>query len=146
MEIADGSALADRLNLLFDSVYPTERGPFSNQEAAAEIRQRGEDISAVYIWQLRRGIRDNPTKRHLESLADFFQINPGYFFDDTDVRASADRAPRAPVRQPGAKKMALRAALEQTGLSDPGQRVIAQLVDRCLELEGLVGPDVASAA
>jgi hypothetical protein len=37
---------------------------------------------ATYLRQLRKGLRDNPTKRHLEALADFFGVAPIYFFDD----------------------------------------------------------------
>jgi hypothetical protein len=50
---------------------------------ASAIRRRGgPTVSHTYLWQLRRGLRDNPTKQHLEALADFFGVPPSYFFDD----------------------------------------------------------------
>ncbi|WP_326553491.1 helix-turn-helix domain-containing protein [Micromonospora sp. NBC_01813] len=76
-----GSTLADRLNLLFETVRPAGRDPYTSREAADAIRDRGGSISDVYIWQLRTGRRTNPTKEHLESLADFFDVDPAYFFD-----------------------------------------------------------------
>lgn len=36
---------------------------------------------------LRKGQRDNPTKKHLELLASFFGVSPAYFFDE----AAAER-------------------------------------------------------
>ncbi|MEV4760534.1 helix-turn-helix domain-containing protein [Micromonospora sp. NPDC049559] len=76
-----GSTLADKLNLLFQTVHPAEREPYTNREVSDAIRDQGRSISDVYIWQLRTGRRTNPTKEHLEALADFFDVDPAYFFD-----------------------------------------------------------------
>ena len=76
-----GSTLADRLDLLFRTVHPAHREPYSNREVADAIRDRGGSISDVYIWQLRTGRRTNPTREHLQALADFFDVEPAYFFD-----------------------------------------------------------------
>ncbi|WBB99711.1 MULTISPECIES: helix-turn-helix domain-containing protein [unclassified Solwaraspora] len=76
-----GSSLADKLNLLFETVRPARRDPYTSREVADAIRDRGGSISDVYIWQLRTGRRTNPTKEHLEALADFFDVDPAYFFD-----------------------------------------------------------------
>ncbi|MFY1700012.1 helix-turn-helix transcriptional regulator [Solwaraspora sp. WMMD791] len=76
-----GSTLADKLNLLFDTVRPAGRDPYTSREVADAIRERGGSISDVYIWQLRTGRRTNPTKEHLEALADFFDVDPAFFFD-----------------------------------------------------------------
>lgn len=135
------SALGEKLNLLFESIYPAGRGPYSNQEVATEIRKRGGEISPVYIWQLRKGLRDDPTKRHLESLADFFGLSPAYFFDDAVAATThGDLARLAKLRQLGVRNVALRTVLEQVGLSEASQRLVQQVVERCLELEGLAEP------
>lgn len=76
-----GSTLAEKLNLLFETVHPAGREPYTSREVADAIRDRGGSISDVYIWQLRTGRRTNPTKEHLEALADFFDVDPAYFFD-----------------------------------------------------------------
>ncbi|MDG4766032.1 helix-turn-helix domain-containing protein [Solwaraspora sp. WMMD406] len=78
---SDRSTLADKLNLLFETVHPAGRDPYTSREVADAIRGRGGSISDVYIWQLRTGRRTNPTKEHLEALADFFDVDPAYFFD-----------------------------------------------------------------
>jgi transcriptional regulator with XRE-family HTH domain len=75
---------ADRLNYLFETVHPAERKPYSNPEVAKAINgAAGEDvISGAYLWLLRSGKRDNPTKRHIEALAKFFGVPGSYFLDD----------------------------------------------------------------
>ncbi|MGW5445352.1 helix-turn-helix domain-containing protein [Streptomyces asiaticus] len=74
---------SERLNRLFEVVHPQDRGPYSNQEVAKLLHERGgPTLSHVYLWQLRTGRRDNPTRRHLEALAEFFGVPVAYFFDD----------------------------------------------------------------
>src|SRR6266540_436032 len=64
----DGRTLADKLDHLFRSVHPRGRGEYTYAEVAKAIEDRGgPTVSATYIWQLRKGRRDNPTKRHLEA-------------------------------------------------------------------------------
>jgi transcriptional regulator with XRE-family HTH domain len=76
-------SLAEKLDRLFDAVHPAGRGPYSNEEVAAAIQEQGgPTISGTYIWLLRKGQRDNPTKKHLEALSNFFGVPPAYFFDD----------------------------------------------------------------
>src|SRR5262245_58009687 len=72
-QVPRGQTLADKVERLFRTIYPRGRGPYSLEEVAEAIRrQGGPTISATYIWQLRRGLKDNPTKKHLEALAEFF--------------------------------------------------------------------------
>jgi transcriptional regulator with XRE-family HTH domain len=77
--------LADKINHLFATVRPRGSGQreFSNEQVAAEIGSTsGVSISQSYIWQLRKGKKDNPTLKHLQALADFFGVPAAYFFDD----------------------------------------------------------------
>jgi transcriptional regulator with XRE-family HTH domain len=131
-------SLADKLNRLFTTVYPAGRGtPYSNKEVASAIRAAGGAISDVYIWQLRTGRRENPTRDHLAALANFFGVSPAYFFDeDTAARTDADLDTLDRLRQLRPEQVSLRTVLAQQGLSPESQRLIQQLVDRCLELEG----------
>ncbi|HEY0699635.1 MAG TPA: helix-turn-helix domain-containing protein [Micromonospora sp.] len=137
------SSFADRLNLLFDSVRPAgRRTPYSNKEVATAIRDAGGAISDVYIWQLRTGRRKNPTKDHIEALATFFGVSPAYFFDDESARHTmADLRTLDALRRLRVEHVSLRTVLQNKGLSPASQQVIQQLVDRCLELEGLTGKD-----
>ncbi|MCP2259758.1 hypothetical protein LX15_003464 [Streptoalloteichus tenebrarius] len=127
--------LAEKLNHLFETVHPAGRGPYSNEEVAAAIRdQGGATISATYIWLLRKGQRDNPTMKHLEALAAFFGVPPAYFFDDaTAADVAAEIALLNALRDTGVQKVALRAA----GLSSRSLDSIVEMIKRVRELEGL---------
>jgi transcriptional regulator with XRE-family HTH domain len=127
--------LSGKLNHLFETVHPANRGPYSNEEVAAGIRdQGGPTISATYIWLLRKGQRDNPTLKHLEALAGFFGVPPAYFFDDeTAARVNAELGLLNAMKDLGVQKVALRVA----GLSPKSLDSIADMIERVRELEGL---------
>ncbi|SRR5579883_194577 len=80
--------LTQRLDHLFETVHPKNRGPYSYQEVAdAILEDVGPDpdgkapISPSYIWHLRSGLKENPTRRHIALLAAFFGVSPLYFFE-----------------------------------------------------------------
>jgi transcriptional regulator with XRE-family HTH domain len=127
--------LAEKLNRLFSTVHPRGRPEFSSEEVAETIRDRGgPTVSATYIWQLRTGRRDNPTKKHLEALADFFGVSPAYFFDEAAAaRIEAELDLLAALRDAPVREMALRAS----GLSAQSLKAIAEMIERVRELEGL---------
>lgn len=105
--------LAQKVDRLFQTLHPRDRGEFTFEEVAEAIRARGgPTISATYLWQLRRGLRDNPTKKHLEALAGFFGVPPAYFFDEADARRiDAELDLIAAMRDAGVRNLALRASL-----------------------------------
>jgi transcriptional regulator with XRE-family HTH domain len=81
--------LTQRLDFLFETVHPKGRGPYSFQEVADGILATvGPDpdgtapISPSYIWNLRAGHKENPTRRHIALLAAFFSVSPLFFFED----------------------------------------------------------------
>jgi transcriptional regulator with XRE-family HTH domain len=75
--------LAEKLDWLIGQAHPAGRGPYSNAEAAALVRQvTGMKISYGAIWELRTGRTINPTKRVIEALAQTFGVPSGFFFDD----------------------------------------------------------------
>jgi transcriptional regulator with XRE-family HTH domain len=79
-------SLAERLDRLFRTVLDDQQKEYSHDDVARAIRKRGgPTISATYVWQLRKGLRDNPTKNHIEALAGFFGVPASYFFDDDDA-------------------------------------------------------------
>ncbi|MFJ8472372.1 XRE family transcriptional regulator [Kitasatospora sp. NPDC094011] len=113
------STLADRIDRLFQVVRRPNREPYSNDEVARACREAtGESFSATYLWQLRTGRRDNPTKRHLEALATFFRVPPAYFFDDPQsARIDEELVLLGALRDAGVRDLALRAvALSADGL------------------------------
>lgn len=78
--------LADKINQAFATLHPADRGPYSNREVVDWLREHAgspeSTISLNYLGMLRSGERSNPTVRHLQALADFFDINPAYFIED----------------------------------------------------------------
>ncbi len=138
-EAAGPRTLAEKLDHLFRTVHPPGRGEYSFQEVADAIRARGgPTISATYLWQLRRGVRDNPTKKHLEALADFFGVSPAYFFDDESAaRIDTQLEMLAALRDANVRQIALRAV----GLSPDSLNVVAEMIERVSQLEGLSETD-----
>ncbi|WP_238015679.1 XRE family transcriptional regulator [Dactylosporangium sp. AC04546] len=126
--------LASKLDRLFRTVHPAGRAEFTYEEVATAIRDRGVMISHTYIWQLRKGARDNPTKRHLEALADFFGVNPAYFLDDDAARRIDEQLELlAAMRDSAVRTVALRAA----GLSAPSLEAIQGMIEQARKIEGL---------
>src|SRR6266511_2782851 len=123
-----GRTLADKLDYLFDTVHPRGRGQYSYAEVAKAIEDRGgPTISATYVWQLRKGLRDNPTKHHLEALADFFGDSPAYLFDDEATeRIDAELDLLAAIRDAQVRQLALRSI----GLSTQSLTAIVEMVER----------------
>ncbi|MCX4750491.1 XRE family transcriptional regulator [Kitasatospora sp. NBC_01287] len=127
--------LQERLNALFETVHPPDRGPYSNHEVAALLRERdGASLSHVYLWQLRTGRRDNPTRRHLEALASFFGVPAAYFFDDgTADRVAGELAFVSELRSSGVRRVATRVA----GLSPQSLAQVLATVEQLRAQEGL---------
>jgi transcriptional regulator with XRE-family HTH domain len=140
--MVDGAdrSLADKLNELFANVRPDVGHEYSNEQAAAAIRGTGVTISQSYIWQLRKGIKANPTLKHLEALAGFFGVPTAYFLDtETSNRVAeqlnllaetqarlADSSPESDVRL-----MAMRAGQ----LSAERRKQVMDLLDVVYRLE-----------
>ena len=143
-------SLAAKLDRLFRAVRPGGRGEYSYQEVADAIRSEGgPTISATYLWQLRKGLRDNPTRNHLAALARFFGVSPAYFFDDDAAEVvDAQLSLLAAMRDASVRSVALRAA----GLSVESLAAVQVVIDHARRLEGLEpdtdpeGPEARPAA
>lgn len=108
-----GISLAQRIDALFRTARRQGHpGEYTYEQVATAIAKRGgPTISASYLYMLRRGIRDNPTKHHLEALADFFAMPVSYFFDtDEATTLTADPAALAAISRPELADLVVRAA------------------------------------
>lgn len=143
-EPGDPGDLARKIDRLFRTVHPRGRAEFSYREVAKAIEDRGgPTISASYLHALRTGLKDNPTKRHLEAIADFFGVTPVYFFDDNlAARIDAQLELLAAMRDAGIRHIALRA----TELSPSAIEMIREMVDRTRQIEGVDEPPPAPPA
>lgn len=118
--------LAERLDALFRAVHPRGR-QYTHEEVARGAEARGgPTISATYVWQLRNGTRDNPTKNHLEALAGFFGVPPSYFFDEeASDKIAAELELLAVLRDQDVRNVALRAA----NLTPEARAALTQLIE-----------------
>ncbi|KFU75772.1 MULTISPECIES: helix-turn-helix domain-containing protein [Amycolatopsis] len=133
------TTLAEKIDKLFQIVLRPDREPYSHEEVAKACREAtGESFSTTYLWQLRTGRRDNPTKRHLEALAQFFGVSPAYFFDDEQsAKIAEELALLGALRDAGVRDVALRAVT----LSPDGLDTISDMIDAIARREsGRGGP------
>lgn len=131
--------LAEKVDYLFRAVHPRGR-EYTYREVAQAINEAGSgvSISASYLWQLRKGGKDNPGYRHIEALARFFGVPPSYFFDDAAAdEITAQLELLAAMRDSEVREIALRAS----DLSDAGLRMIKSVIENTRELEGLTSED-----
>lgn len=132
--------LTQRIDHLFETVHPKGRKPYSHQEVADGILAAvGPDpdgsapISPSYIWQLRTGVKENPTRRHIALLAAFFDVSPLYFFED-EYDLGIDQIELARIlRDP--KVLALTRAA--AGLSDASLEAGTALIQSLHRIEGV---------
>ena len=132
-----GGSLARRIDHLFKAVQPKGR-EYSYEEVArgCEALTVGT-FSKTYVWQLRTGQRDNPTKRHLEALAAFFGVPVSYFFDDQVVDdVNSQLALATALRDSDVRDIALR-ALYMDGAT---RRSLARIVNEISEMQRDRGP------
>ncbi len=111
------------------------RAPYRGARGRLRIGRRdGETISVAYIWGLRTGAKDNPTMRHLQALARFFQVSPAYFFDE-----ELTEFPETEVRLLAASRRHTlrRLAATMLGLSDESFDSLLHVACRLRQLEGL---------
>ena len=129
--------LAQRLEHLFQTVFPKGGKPYTNVEVADAINAAAGEkvISQAYVWQLRKGIKDNPTRKHIAALAAFFGVSVLYFFEDSGEGdgAALESEVKLVLQDEAVKDVAFRAA----GLSDATLKMIQDMIDRARTLEGL---------
>jgi transcriptional regulator with XRE-family HTH domain len=117
--------------MLFKTVQPLRR-EYTNDEVARGCTEVGlGTFSKTYVWQLRTGQRDNPTKRHLEALAAFFGVPVAYFFDDdTAARVDSQLALAAALRDVGVRNAALRIS----SLDDASRQSLVRIVQEIAQM------------
>jgi transcriptional regulator with XRE-family HTH domain len=139
---ASKGLIASRLDHLFRTVHPKDRGPYTAAEIAAAINDAAGEhvIGATYIWQLRTGRRDNPTYKHLLALSRFFGVSPMYFFDEAEAERGAIPAEvTAALKDDEVREITLRAV----GLSEHSLKAIRAMIDSARAMERIPSEDSA---
>jgi transcriptional regulator with XRE-family HTH domain len=127
---------AERLDLLFRTVHPKDRSPYTPADVAEAINaEAGERVvSGTYLWLLRTGRRDNPTMKHLVAISRFFGVPPTYFFpDDAAQQGTMPAELVAALSDDSLRELTLRAA----GLSDRSLKAITDMINSARAVEGL---------
>lgn len=129
-------SLAEKIDKLFTTVR-TQGREYTYQEVARGCSElSGGTFSKTYVWQLRTGQRDNPTKRHLEALAAFFRVPVAYFFDDEATeRVDTQIALASALRHAGVRDIALRAMR----MDDAGRASLLRILSEVSALQSSTG-------
>jgi transcriptional regulator with XRE-family HTH domain len=128
------TTFADRLNRLFDTVYPPGRGSHTSAEVVAALKSEGVTMSAPYLSQLRSGNRTNPSSATMIALANFFRIKPDYFTDEAYYdKLNKELSWLASMRDDSIRRIATRSI----GLSPEAQHDIMARVDEWRRKEHL---------
>lgn len=124
-----------KLDKLFKIMRRPSDPPLSNAAAAEAItEQTGVSISSAYMWQLRTGVKSNPTVQHLRAIAEFFGVPPSYLIDPgLDPRIDAQLNLVQALRDSGVRDLAMRAS----GLTPQALNSLAAMVDHVRQLEQL---------
>ncbi|OBK58456.1 XRE family transcriptional regulator [Mycobacterium colombiense] len=131
----DNGELASRLSKLFEVMRKAGTAPLSNAAAAAAITKKtGVSISPAYLWQLRSGVKRNPTVAHLRAIADFFGVPASYLIDrDPDQKIDAQLTLMQALRDVGVRDLAVRTS----GLTPQAITSLAAMVDEVRKLQDL---------
>jgi transcriptional regulator with XRE-family HTH domain len=140
-DAANNSELSDRLNRLFDVRRKAGESPLSNAAAAEAITETtGVSISPAYLWQLRNGVKTNPTVQHLRAITEFFGVSASYLIErEPDPKIEAQLDLLQALRDSGVRDLALRAH----GLTEESLKNVASILDHVRGLEKL--PPIAPA-
>ncbi|MER7770491.1 XRE family transcriptional regulator [Kitasatospora sp. NPDC096140] len=118
-------SLAEKIDKLFTNIRKDGREYTYEEVARGCSELNGGTFSKSYVWQLRTGQRDNPTKRHLEALAAFFRVPVAYFFDEETVeRVDSQLAITTAMRDAQVRDIALRAMR----MDDAGRKSLARII------------------
>lgn len=130
---APSTTFAVKLDRLFQTI--TNQGEeYTYNQVATECSDAGTKISHTYVWQLRKGKKTNPSLRHIEALAKFFQVPPAYFLDDdAHDKITAQLRLLGALRSRSIQDLALRA----DGLSARALYALAEMVESARAIEGL---------
>ncbi|MEU3562847.1 helix-turn-helix domain-containing protein [Kitasatospora sp. NPDC058243] len=141
-ESAEAGSIASRLNHLFETVHPADRGPYTNPEVAQAINTKAghQVLGPTYLWQLRKGKRTDPTHSRLKAIADFFGVSPLYFYEEEMAKRTDEQLRLAgALRNASIRQM----VLDADGLSERSMAAITTMIQSARAMEGLPDPGVA---
>ena len=110
-----------KLNCLFEEKRKSDGSKYTQTEV---IEGTKGVLTRVYLWKLRTGRASNPGYQIIKAIADFFGVNPSYFFVEGDQVATQPQEPPDIVDQ-----IAFRAG----ELDEEGKQTVLKMIDYILE-------------
>ena len=115
---------AAKLNHLFEE----KRKPDGAQYTQTEVVESSNGVlTRVYLWKLRKGRASNPGFHVIQVLAEFFGVDPSYFFDNDEMKVAL-----AKERQER-DKLVDQIALRSSELDDNGKQAVLFMIESILK-------------
>ncbi len=115
---------AKKLRRLFEEI----RKPDGTQYTQTEVVENTKGVlTRVYLWKLLTGRATNPSLRVIQVLAEFFGVDPNYFFDNEEMKeilATESREQDAFIEQ---------IALRSPELDDDAKKAVLHMIESILK-------------
>jgi transcriptional regulator with XRE-family HTH domain len=70
-----------------EELFETHRKPDGTRYTQNDVIEgTGGNLTRVYLWKLRTGHSTNPGYHIVQAIANFFGVEPNYFFDTTEAK------------------------------------------------------------
>ena len=119
--------MALRMQYLLATARKADDTAYSIDEVARET-----GVSLTYLRNMVAGRQDNPSRKVIAALADFFEVSPAYFFDTERGNATASGAPASEI------EVALRSAER---LGPEGRQILLDMIGLAQKITGQRNPD-----
>jgi len=107
-----------KLNRLFEEKTKPRREPLFPD---GSDRKNERCVSRVQLWKLRTGQAVNPGIQVIQALADFFKVNPTYFFESENAEATEQEQKQSDFIE--------KVALRSSDLDENGKQAVLFMID-----------------
>jgi len=121
---AKKEGFAAKLNRLFEEKRKPDGSQYTQTEVVASTKGV---LTRVYLWKLRTGRASNPGFHVIQVLADFFEVDPSYFFDSDEMDDRFQYQDHE--RDELVDQIALRSAV----LDDNGKQAVLYMIESILK-------------
>lgn len=118
---------AEKLNRLFEEKKKPDGTPYSQTEV---IEGTKGVLTRVYLWKLRTGRASNPGYHIIKAIADFFGIDPSYFFESDETEAGF-------IKEAQENDLVDQIALRSSRLDKDGKQAVLYMIDSILKSKGM---------
>ena len=118
---------SDKLNRLFEE----KRKPDGTQYSQTEVIEGTKGVlTRVYLWKLRTGRASNPGFHIIKAIADFFGVDPSYFFEGNAMEAGF-------IQEAQENDLVDRIALRSSKLDKDDKQAVLYMIESILKSKGM---------